>query len=222
MNDLRVYTDALVKGLRERFGDRLLYVGLQGSYSRGEAGPESDVDILAVLDALEPADMDAYRDVLSGLPKFAPPCGFLCGLEELTNWNRCEICQLLYGTADLYGKLRPLLPAYTREDLRAYIQISVGNLYHELCHRYLYAGRERSAQRLPASCKGLFYILQNLHMYRTGSWINTKAELLVALDGIDRSAFEIALSLQRGEACDFDTAFERLLSWCKATLASLA
>lgn len=35
--------------LREMYGDRLARVILYGSHARGEAGPESDVDVLVVL-----------------------------------------------------------------------------------------------------------------------------------------------------------------------------
>ncbi|MBQ9141799.1 MAG: nucleotidyltransferase domain-containing protein [Lachnospiraceae bacterium] len=31
---------------KDEFGDRLLYVGLQGSYLRGEATESSDIDIM--------------------------------------------------------------------------------------------------------------------------------------------------------------------------------
>ena len=44
--DINDYTNRLTDALKSKFGDRLLYVGLQGSYLRGEATPESDIDII--------------------------------------------------------------------------------------------------------------------------------------------------------------------------------
>ena len=40
-------------GLRELYGDRLVRVVLYGSQARGEAGPESDIDLLVVLREME-------------------------------------------------------------------------------------------------------------------------------------------------------------------------
>jgi predicted nucleotidyltransferase len=44
---------ALSQGLAELYGARLQGVYLFGSYARGEAGPESDVDVLVVLDRID-------------------------------------------------------------------------------------------------------------------------------------------------------------------------
>jgi predicted nucleotidyltransferase len=43
-----------VEKVRQRFGDRLLTVILFGSRARGEAEPDSDMDILVVLSAADP------------------------------------------------------------------------------------------------------------------------------------------------------------------------
>ena len=43
--DIEDYTKRLTEELKKKFGKRLLYVGLQGSYLRGEATSESDIDI---------------------------------------------------------------------------------------------------------------------------------------------------------------------------------
>ena len=50
--DINDYTNRLTEELKTKFGDRLLYVGLQGSYLRGEATLESDIDIMLVLDEI--------------------------------------------------------------------------------------------------------------------------------------------------------------------------
>jgi predicted nucleotidyltransferase len=43
---------ALRERLRDRFGERLERMVLFGSYARGEAGPESDIDVLVVIRGL--------------------------------------------------------------------------------------------------------------------------------------------------------------------------
>lgn len=46
------YISRLTALLIESFGDRLIYVGLQGSYLRGEATEASDIDPMVVIDQL--------------------------------------------------------------------------------------------------------------------------------------------------------------------------
>lgn len=58
------YMTKLTGLLRNAFGARLLYVGLQGSYQRGEAGPQSDIDVMVVLDTLSVSDLGRYRVLL--------------------------------------------------------------------------------------------------------------------------------------------------------------
>ena len=52
MIDIEFYLTSAVDGLKSCFGERLLYVGLQGSYLRGEATEESDIDLMVVIDRL--------------------------------------------------------------------------------------------------------------------------------------------------------------------------
>ena len=42
--------------LKSLFGSRLAFVGLQGSYGRGEATDNSDIDVVVILDHAEPED----------------------------------------------------------------------------------------------------------------------------------------------------------------------
>ena len=79
----QTYLPALIAQLRRNFGPRLRYVGLQGSYLRGEATEDSDLDVMVVLDLLAPADLDRYRAILAALPQPEKACGFLCGRAEL-------------------------------------------------------------------------------------------------------------------------------------------
>ena len=50
--DWRPWMDAFLPPLLEALPGRVAFVGIQGSFGRGEAGPESDVDLVVVLDAL--------------------------------------------------------------------------------------------------------------------------------------------------------------------------
>ena len=215
------YIASLINLLQPVLGERLIYVGLQGSYLRVEATETSDIDIMAVIRDMTVADLDAYRKAIKSLEGFDKSCGFICGLDEMQHWNPLEICHLLHTTKDYFGTLADLVPAYTETDVRAYVQLSLGNLYHELCHRYIHAPREESIAALPFTYKAVFFILQNLHYLRTGCFIGTKKELLTALSGQDKQVLETAITLSQGETFDFDAAFSLLLTWCKDTMIHL-
>ena len=133
MIDINNYIARLTDLLKQQFGSRLLYVGLQGSYLRGEATESSDIDIMVVIDGLDMSDLAAYRSAIESLEHFDKSCGFICSKADLANWNPLEICHLLNTTKDHLGVLAELIPAYTREDIKNFIKMSVNNLYHELC-----------------------------------------------------------------------------------------
>lgn len=212
------YIQALLSVMKDDFGERLMYVGLQGSYLRGEATEDSDIDIMAVIRDFSPSDMRKYREAISSLETPEKSCGFICGLDEMKNWNPLEICHLLHTTKDYYGCLSQFVPAYSDSDVRAFVKMSIGNLYHEICHRYIHRPVERNAEALPFTYKAVFFILQNLYYLEKGEFIGTKMALLDALDGKDKEVLHTALSYARGENVDFDKAFELLFSWCKEVL----
>ena len=222
MFNAQEYMTRLTEGLRQIFGRRLIYVGLQGSYLRGEATEESDIDPMVVIDGLTPEDLDAYRTLIGSMEQPELSCGFLCGREELLHWNRLELCHLLYSTKDIFGSLRELLPPFTREDAARFISLGVGNVYHELCHRYVHGSAEKNRAALPYTFKGVFFLLQDLEYLRTGHFPNTKAELLPRLTGDDRAVLETAIALKAGGEYDFDAAFRLLFRWCQNTTKELS
>ncbi len=221
MFKVKNYMDKLIDLLRSKFGSRLLYVGLQGSYMREEATESSDIDIMLVIDGLSSADLKDYRDIIFSLENPEKSCGFICGKSDLSNWNPLEICHLLNCTKDCYGSLNELVPEYTRGDIRNYIKISVNNLYHEICHRYIHSDKNKNIAKLPASYKSVFFILQNLHYLQTGEFIRTKSELLPLLSDNNRTVLERAAQLGEGNGYDFDESFKLLFNWCQLTMKSV-
>ena len=135
MIDIESYIRQLIPLLKDCSGARLTYVGLQGSYLRGEATDTSDIDIMVVIDGLSVNDLDRYRAMIQSLKHFDKSCGFICGKEDIANWNPLEICHLLNCTKDYFGVLSELVPTYTKEDIWNFVKLSVNNLYHEICHR---------------------------------------------------------------------------------------
>lgn len=59
--DIRAWLDQAPASLQAAFGPRLLFLGLQGSYGRGEAQEGSDIDLVVILDEAAPEDWRIYR-----------------------------------------------------------------------------------------------------------------------------------------------------------------
>ena len=211
MFDLDGYLNDLIAECRAAFGERLVYVGLQGSRLRGEANEDSDIDVMVVLDRFSVKDMDEYRGILRRIGRYEQSCGFLCGRDELARWNPQEVFQLRHTTKDLYGTLDGLLPEADRQAEIDYVKISLGNLYHELCHRYVHASREANEEKFRGTCKALFFLIQNLFYLESGTFAATKRELKALVSEEDRAMLEMA-ELPGG--FDFDRAFSRVFRWC--------
>lgn len=209
------YISELVSELKAVLGARLLYVGLQGSYMREEATEDSDLDVMVVIENMTVKDLDTYREIISSLGDYEKACGFISGREELSNWNPLEICHLIHTTRDYYGTLTELVPQYSKEDVRNFVKISINNLYHEICHRYVHSSKDENIKCIPFSYKSVFFILQNLYFLKNGTFINSKKELIELLQGRDRLVLETLISFDRGETFDFDCIFDQLLNWCK-------
>lgn len=207
------YMDALTCCLQETFGSRLCYVGLQGSYLRNEAHEGSDIDVMLILDRITPETLDRYRQILIGLGHYDVSCGFVCGKEEMRNWNTLEICHVLHTTKDWYGVLADFVPEYNREDVVQYTKMSLNNLSHGLCHSYVHSGKESALKMLPGMYKGAFFILQSLQYLKTGEYVQTKRELLPLLNGMDREVLEASMHAEN-PLLQTEDSFQRILDWC--------
>ena len=216
MFDLDKYLADLILNCRMAFGERLLYMGLQGSRLRGEAHENSDIDVMVILDRFSVRDMDTYRGILKEIGFYERSCGFICGKDEMKRWNPLEVCQLRQTTKDLVGNLTDYLPPATREDEINYVKLSLGNLYHELCHRYIHADRNKNTARFRGTCKNVFYLVQNLHFLESGHFILRRKDLKEAVPEEDRIVLEMA---ELPDDYNFDQAFTSLFAWCQSAFA---
>ena len=212
MFDIDSYLKKLIGECRNAFDNRLLYIGLQGSYMRGEETDQSDIDVMVILEDFSVDDMDVYRGILERIGQYEKSCGFICGRNEMTQWNPLEICQLKNTTIDLYGTLSKYLPDAERQDEINYVKLNLGNLYHELCHRYIHAGHEENTANFRITCKGLFFLIQNLHYLESNEFITTKRILKKTVSEEDRRA--LALS-ELPDDYDFNKAFAFVFTWCQ-------
>ena len=218
MIQVELYMKDLVYALKKQFADRLLYVGLQGSYLRNEATASSDLDAIVIVDGLSSKDLATYRTIINTLPSPEKSCGFICGKQEMEHWNPLEICNFVFGTKDYYGKITDFVPPFTKNDIKNFIKLSVGNLYHELCHRYVHADDAKNKSKLPGTYKGVFFILQSLYYLKDGCFYSSKKEILDHLEADDKKVLEMANHLHAAADYDFESAFSLLFCWCQRIL----
>ena len=142
MVNIDTWMEAFSHKLKETFGPRLLFLGIQGSYGRGEATEDSDIDVVCVLDKADLADLEAYRALVRQMPEGEKACGFLCGVEELKSWPPYDLCSVVRDTRPVWGSWDALLPPLSREDLAQGVAIGASGLYHAAVHTYLYGEKE--------------------------------------------------------------------------------
>ena len=91
MINITTWLDGFLKALHDTFGNRVWFVGLQGSYGRGEATETSDIDVVVILDELSVSDIGEYHAMLDTLPHRELICGFLSGKDELLGWEPSDL-----------------------------------------------------------------------------------------------------------------------------------
>lgn len=225
MIDVESWMKEAVSRLQKRFGSRLLFVGLQGSYRRGEAREDSDIDILTLFDTLDVADLAAYREVLRSLPEGEKACGFTCGREELLAWPPFELFQFAQDTDAWYGELAMFLPSVTRQDTIAGARAAVSGLHHYTAYLYVSGDKETRADDLKGVYKGFFFAMQIVQYLRNGLYARTKSELLTMLSGDEAELLHCSIDStyyneRRLQAPD--TLFQSMISWTGSVLRELA
>ena len=104
-NWMKQYLDAL----NQTFDNRIWFVGLQGSYGRGEATETSDIDLVVILDELTIADVQNYNKMLDTMPHRELICGFLSGKREIFHWEPSDLFQFCQDTTPIMGSLGEVL-----------------------------------------------------------------------------------------------------------------
>ena len=212
MIDINIWTDNFIKALDKAFPDRVYFVGLQGSYSRGEATDNSDIDMVVILDILSADDISNYNSMLDTLPHRELICGFLSGKDELLNWEPADLFQFYYDTAPIRGSLDELLNLIGASAIDRAIKTGACNIYHGCVHNMLY---DKSEDILRGLYKGASFTLQAIAFKSTGKYIRKQTDLLSVLSAEDKVICETFLKLKSGGTVEFDAMSESLFSWAK-------
>ena len=138
MIDITAWISNFSEKLNTTFADRVWFVGLQGSYGRGEATPTSDIDVVVILDELAATDIQIYNDMLDTLSHRNLICGFLSGKKEIVNWEPSDLFQFCYDTTPIKGSLDELLAIVDESAVNRAIKIGACNIYHGCVHNMLY------------------------------------------------------------------------------------
>ena len=128
MIEITTWLDDFLKALNENFENRVWFVGLQGSYGRGEATETSDIDIVVILDELSSSDIGVYNAMLDTLPDRDLICGFLSGKNELFHWEPSDLFQFYYDTTPIKGSLDELLAVIDETAVSRAIKIGACNI----------------------------------------------------------------------------------------------
>ena len=216
MIDIDAWMKSYLQILNETFGNRVWFVGLQGSYGRGEATETSDIDVVAILDELSAADIQSYHAMLDTLPHRELICGFLSGKEEIVNWEPSDLFQFCHDTTPIKGSLDEVMAVIDESSMNRAIKIGACNVYHGCVHNMLH---EKSEDILRGLYKSASFVVQAIAFKQTGNYISHQKELLQIVDSDERVVVETFLNLKNGGTVDFDLMSETLFAWSKKWIA---
>lgn len=211
--DINIWMKEYMKELSALFGSRLVFVGLQGSYGRGEATEDSDVDVVVILDRAAPDDLKAYSAMLDTLPNRGKVCGFISGRQELLNWEPSDLFQFYHDTTPIFGSIDFLLPLLGEQDIRRAIRTGACNIYHACGHNMVH---EKDAEILKGLYKSAAFTVQAVYYNQTGIYIKQKAELLPVLQPRERELLQTSIMLKQQSdmaQTEFDWLSEQLFNW---------
>lgn len=217
--DIKTWMQDYLDKLKSLFGSRLLFVGLQGSYGRGEATESSDIDMVVTLNDVNPEDMKKYSSMLDTLPNREKVCGFISGRQELMNWERSDLFQFYHDITPIFGSIDFLQPLIGKEDVRRAVRIGACNIYHMCGHNMVH---ERDGKLLKALYKSAVFTIQAVSYLQTGTYRKTKTELLPVLHQPEREILETSITLKQQTdlaQAEFDRLSEELFRWASSIIA---
>ncbi len=214
MIDIEAWIKEFTNKAEETFSDRVWFIGLQGSYARGDATEKSDIDVVFILDELRANDLKIYSDMLDALPNRELVCGFVSGKAELYSWEASDLFQFYYDTIPIKGTLDCLLEKINKHTVKRAIKIGACNIYHACVHNFVH---EKSADILRSLYKSAVFVLQAVWFYETGRYIKSKTQLQKAINP-PSAVLTTAMQLKNGASVKFEEMSELLINWAKACI----
>ena len=212
MVDITTWMDDFLQKLNHIFGKRVWFVGLQGSYGRGEATETSDIDVVVILDELSAMDIQTYNEMLDTLSHRDLICGFLSGKSEVLNWEPSDLFQFCHDTTPIQGSLDEVMAVIDESVVNRAIKIGTCNIFHGCVHNMLY---EKSEDILRGLYKSASFVVQAIVFKQTGNYIIHQKDLLQVVSFDERVIVETFLNLKNGGTVEFNLMSETLFAWSK-------
>ena len=217
MIDIDNWIYTFLDAVNDTFANRVWFVGLQGSYSRGEATETSDIDVVVILDELSTADIETYNAILDALPHRELICGFLSGKTEIMNWEPSDLFQFCNDTIPIKGNLDEVMAVVDESAVNRAIKIGVCNIYHGCVHNMLH---EKNADILRGLYKSASFVIQAIVFKQTGTYIKQQNELLLTASSDEKEIIDTFVYLKNGGKVDFNKMSETLFTWCKKQISN--
>ena len=212
MIDITNWMSNFLQTLNKTFENRVWFVGLQGSYGRGEATETSDIDVVVILDELSAKDIQIYNDMLDTLPHRDLICGFLSGKNEIMNWEPSDLFQFCNDTTPIKGTLDEVFALIDEKAINRAIKIGACNIFHGCVHNMLH---EKSEDILRGLYKSASFVVQAIVFKQTGNYIKYQEELLKVVSSDELVIVENFMILKNGGTVDFSLMSETLFDWAK-------
>ena len=216
MIEIEKWMELFLQKLDAHFEKRIWFVGLQGSYSRGEATQTSDIDVVVILDKLEPLDIQTYNFMLDTMPNRELICGFLSGKEEILNWEPSDLFQFCHDTIPIRGSLDELLDRIEGPAVNTAIKMGACNIYHGCVHNMLH---EKSEEILRGLYKSASFVIQAICFQETGNYVRNQKELRDCVSSENRAILDIFIALKNGGEVCFQQMSETLFTWGQSQIA---
>lgn len=210
MLDINQWIEKYQNTVKENFKDRVLFIGLQGSYGRGEATENSDINTVLILDKVEIEDLQLYKNIIKEIPNRELLSSFISGKEEILNWNKSELFQIYNDTIPLYGKFEDFLSAFIVEDVKLAVLSEACVIYHKCSYNFIH---EESLEKLKSLYKIAFFVMQGKYYCENNIYIENRKELIELLKDDDKKIMEISYNLGNINNDSFDEYSKLLLNW---------
>ena len=217
MIEINKWLNIFTAALETAFPDRVYFIGLQGSYGRGEATETSDIDMVVILDELTAQDIKAYNSMLDTLPHRELICGFLSGKNEILNWEPSDLFQFYHDTRAIKGSLDELLALIDQSAVDRAIKIGACNICHGCVHNMLH---DKSEDILRGLYKSASFVMQAVCYKQTGKYMDNLKGLAETLRGTDKEIIDTFIKLKNGADADFDEMSEILFQWAKKMIVT--
>ena len=212
MIDITIWMHNFLQTVNETFEKRVWFVGLQGSYGRGEAHDTSDIDVVVILDELSVTDLQTYHDMLDTMSCRELICGFISGKKEIMNWEPSDLFQFCHDTTPIMGSLDEVMAFIDESAVNRAIKIGACNIYHGCVHNMLH---EKSDDVLKGLYKSASFVVQAIAFKQNGKYIKQQSKLRDVVSINEKIIIDTFLSLKNGGTVDFNSMSETLFTWSK-------